>query len=163
MTAIAPELTTYPIEKFAVTNTCQCGYCPECHIGFTGGLYEPCEDCGTPIEPSPGYCDGDCSDAEHVTDTLTAWLAANHSEHGYLITGSNMGWRRHTGIKVIGADETPDACELLSVDSEWNQEWTINPIEGGKCTATQWHHDAPLGESYTIRAIIGCAEYPEYP
>lgn len=154
-------MSTIAVEKldllnnYSVSNTCGCGYCEDCECITSYGDGE-CE-CGAELRFHDCY--GDCVEEEIdlVDSVFAAWVAANPTVLGYLITGTNMGWRHRSGIKILNADADKIVQEI-SVNSEWTQAWTIEPQTGGKCQAVQSHHDS-LGELYTIKPIIGPAEY----
>lgn len=151
--AVIAEATVIP--TITLTNVCECAYCPTCSIGFTGGADEPCDDCGETIVPTES-CYGDCDDNDYLNEQFAAWEKANHSDFGYLVTGAGMGWRQMRGSTTLTYGELPDNISaLISVKSEWTQRWTIDPREGGVCTAIQSHHDAQ-GETYAIQPLMGC-------
>lgn len=148
--ASAPRYRVQPVE-LEVTNTCQCAWCPECNIGYTGADYEPCEECGETIQPL-GCCDGACID-EYLPEVFAEWLTKNRRGHGYFtIEGSGMGWRHLSGSKTFHIDsaDAKNPMGLIGVNSQYTQTWTIRPVRGGACEASQSHHDA-MGEAYTVR------------
>lgn len=152
---VVGETTVTGIPTITVTNTCECAYCPTCNVGHIGGAYEKCDDCDTTIEPSSD-CFGCDDDQDYVNEQFTAWLTANSSDHGHLVTGAGMGWRGLHGTRVLAVGQLPDdVTTVIGVNSEWTQRWTIDPREGGVCEAVQSHHDA-MGEVYTFHPLIGC-------
>lgn len=146
------------VEIVEIENTCTCEQfkCPEC--GESTFEEEFCEECeyrpeeGESFERDYDYdCYGTCWDLA-VEDLETIWerfKAAVPSETGYYtISGSNMGWRHLSGQRIVEED-VENLYEQISVNSEWSQWWTFDP-HAGTLVARQSHHDAPMGEYYSI-------------
>lgn len=155
MTVVAPTTDTTPfaLRDFEITNTCQCYICLECSLGYTGSDGSPCENCDGTIEHSNFCFDCTSDDKEIISETATAWFAANPAPDDlYVIEGSGMGWRGRSGTKIITATE--DVSDAIAVDAEWTQCWFIDPKAKGDFKATQSHHDS-LGEVYMVRPATG--------
>lgn len=70
----------------------------------------------------------------------------------YFVAGENMGWRHHSGSAII---EALDARSFISGAFPKTSEWTLRGHFDRKhriLTYTLFHHDAPTGEHYTVRA-----------
>ena len=113
------------IEQLTISNSCTCE-----------------DEQGEPID-----CGGDCYDAD--LDLLyaasDAWVKRNPSEHGYLIEGRGMGWRKATGTRDWSGLEPLEA--VIGVVGSWTQRYTFTEHE---IEISQSHHDA-IGERYTVR------------
>lgn len=146
------------VETVKIENTCTCEYfeCPECGEETYENDY--CEECehssvgSTNFEPNYDYnCSGLCWDLA-VEDLESLWerfKAAVPTETGYYtISGKDMGWLHRSGQRIVEED-WQNVYELISVNSEWTQYWMFDPI-AKTLVATQSHHDAPTGESYTF-------------
>ena len=112
-------------EQFTISNSCTCE-----------------DEQGEPMD-----CGGDCYDAD--LDLLyaasDAWVERNPSEHGYLIEGRGMGWRKATGTRDWNGLEPLEA--VIGVVGPWTQRYTFTEHE---IEISQSHHDA-IGERYTVR------------
>lgn len=63
-----------------------------------------------------------------------------------------MGWRRRAGSLVLSA---PSAQQLIAGAFPRTSEWTLRGSYDPATrtlTYTLFHHDAPTGEFYTVRA-----------
>ena len=75
------------------------------------------------------------------------------SEHGrFYIEGRQMGWRRLSGSLTLSAG---NARAFIAAAFPRTAEWSLRGVYE-PChrilTYTLWHHDAPTGEFYTVRA-----------
>lgn len=74
-----------------------------------------------------------------------------YDEHGepynaVRIEGKNMGWRHRSGHRIMRVEDfTADPINSVAVNSDYTQQWNVT--EDG-ITVTQYHHDAPMGETY---------------
>lgn len=135
---------------FTVTNTCICYYCPDCDMA-TQSFDGDCPECGGDLEYMNDCID--CGDdmQESVRYAMGQWFENNPSEVGlWIIKGAGMGWRHLSGWKGITKDT--DLTEAISVNSEWTQEWSVDPKPGGRVHIVQSHHDS-LGEGYDIEPV----------
>lgn len=74
------------------------------------------------------------------------------SKGRYFVAGKNMGWRHLSGTAII---EASDARAFISRAFPKTSEWTLRGQFDRKrriLTYTLFHHDAPTGEFYTVRA-----------
>lgn len=143
-----------------LTNTCNCAatYCPECGelVDAVGGLHDGmvCWDCGhdfdgTDLTPVEYYdCSGWCWDT--MTEEVTIlWQEfqklAPADQDFYRLTGLNMGWRNRDGSAIVDMTNVKP-WEVISVDSEWTQRWTLDR-DAKTLTVVQSHHDS-MGELY---------------
>lgn len=141
------------VARVEINSHCLCFTCPECSIGYIGDGGQ-CEDCNTELMPS-GDCTGACFEAsvEYLGEAVAGWFAANPAgDGGYRIDGRNMGWRRLSGVcelpaPVGGSDLIYKLCGSVG---DYTQQWVVEPVAGGRFECTQFHHDAPMGESYTV-------------
>lgn len=149
LTAPAPAPAPAPAEKVTIkiNNVCGCGWCPSCEVH----VWDECE-CGADVEPFD--CGGECyRDAvAWLDESVAEWAKVNGPDDGdYLIEGRGMGWRNLTGTKIV--PHATGLSEQVAVDDSWEQVWTVHPIRGGALTCTQYHHDSPTGETYTVTAL----------
>ncbi|NKS56258.1 hypothetical protein GS504_01345 [Rhodococcus hoagii] len=144
--------TTVPARQaltLELTNTCQCEYCDDCSLVIAGGSTR-CPECEGELAMID--CGGHCwaSDTELLRELVAEWTSANPSESGrFWVDGEGMGWRQRSGFVVVDLDDV-DPWEVVGVNSEWTQTWTIEAWKGGRLEVTQSHHDA-MGECYTFR------------
>lgn len=140
-----------------------CYYCEECDqqfdyldVDYIGGLAVcPNKDYGDD-EHVINYIDCDCSDytEQNIAHELARWTHANPSpEDLYLITGNDMGWMRRSGCKITEIDyDHPTG--MMGVDSDFTQRWEFEKdLKGSEVSIIQSHHDAPTGESYTMKPL----------
>lgn len=156
ITAI-PEATTavpaVPVDTFTLTltNTCQCGVCPDEDHGY-GNYLSACDECGAEREPVDcgGFCWQDAVEA--LTDEFERWAKTNRAYRGGCVFSTDsFGWanRRIEGLYLPG--EHGDPYRIMSVNSEWEQRWTF-PVGRGDITVVSSHHDSPVGELWTLTA-----------
>ncbi len=70
----------------------------------------------------------------------------------FFVSGENMGWRHLSGTAIV---EASDAHAFISRAFPKTSEWTLRGQFDRKrriLTYTLFHHDAPTGEFYTVRA-----------
>ncbi|MCQ9385137.1 hypothetical protein [Brevibacterium moorei] len=131
-----------------ITNSCLCRYCEDCNAGYIGlPDDDACPECD-----AVGVWDGCMGCWEDMHECVEGMVDRYQMEHPspagyYMIEGSNMGWLHRSGYRLV--DENDDWSDALAVRSEWTQVWTLS--DDGKLTAKQYHHDAPMGESFTFR------------
>ena len=150
---VVTESVPVDVARVEINSHCQCFVCPECSLGYIGGGGE-CECCPAVLVPS-GDCTGACfeSEVEYLGEAVAGWFAANPAgTGGYRIDGRNMGWRRLSGVcelagPVGGSDLIHKLCGSAG---EYTQQWVVEPVAGGRFECVQYHHDAPMGESYTV-------------
>lgn len=145
---IAPNIT------MELHNTCQCAFCPKCETHLWEYL-EDCVNCGESFTNLESYdCCGVCWEynTEDLKGLVENWLKDNSSDHGFYVTGDDMGWRHLSGYNIISEDELEDSpWDIVGVNSEWTQNWEFH---NNHIRVIQSHHDA-MGEVYIIRPIIG--------
>lgn len=144
-----------------LTNTCNCEatHCPNCDelVDAVGELHDSmeCWNCshdfdGTKVTAvEEDYdCSGLCWD-DMVEEADALWQEfqdiAPADQNFYRVNGSNMGWRHRNGSMIVDM-ETVKPWEVISVDSEWTQRWTLDR-DAKTLTVVQTHHDS-MGESY---------------
>lgn len=141
------------VARVEIYSHCLCLVCPECSMGYIGDGGD-CENCCAALAPS-GDCTGACfeADVEYLGEAVAGWFAANPAgKGGYRIDGRNMGWRRLSGVcELAGPVGASDLIyKLCGSVNEYTQQWVVEPVAGGRFECKQFHHDAPLGESYTV-------------
>lgn len=137
-----------------------CDHCGRCYdsddIDYIGGLAVcPSKDYDDD-EHVINYIDCDCCEYTEgsIAHELARWTHANPSpEDLYLITGSDMGWMRRSGCKITEIDyDHPTG--MIGVDSDFTQRWKFEKdLKGSEVSIIQSHHDAPTGESYTMKPL----------
>lgn len=155
MTANTPR----DVWEVEISNECSCGMyeCMDC--GAVTSEENSCDSCGLELEMGDGcfeyyegYCSGKCFEFPEE-DLQALWNEFKNqvpAETGfYVIEGSNLGWRRLSGYRIIESS-IENLWEQVSVRSEWRQEWRFDQNEK-TLTGIQTHHDAPIGESYVVR------------
>ncbi len=74
------------------------------------------------------------------------------SKGQYFVEGKNMGWRHRSGWAIVDAQ---DVRNFLSKAFPKTSDWTLRGQFDRKrriLSYTLFHHDAPTGELYTVRA-----------
>ena len=140
-----------------------CYYCEECDqqfnyldVDYIGGLAVcPNKDYGDD-EHVINYIDCDCCDytEQNIAHELARWTYANPSpEDLYLITGNGMGWMRRSGCKITEIDYD-HPTRMMGIDSDFTQRWGFEKdLKDSEVSIIQSHHDAPTGESYTMKPL----------
>lgn len=97
------------------------------------------------------------SEREMLGELVTDWnqiRADEGDETDYaVIEGRGIGWRGLSGSKVVSFEELDEnPSDVIAPNtSDYSQDWMIN--KDGNIEVIQSHHDAPTGESYTIRPL----------
>jgi hypothetical protein len=79
-------------------------------------------------------------------------LSAISKEGRFYIAGRNMGWRKRSGHLTLTAS---NATQFIAGAFPQTAEWTFRgAYDPASLTLeyTLFHHDAPTGEFYTVRA-----------
>lgn len=102
-------------------------------------------------EPEDGYpeCSGECYEDDvyfwnlALTETMDADFGNGQSV--WRVSGFPVWNGATSGIAVIRT--TDDLLRALTVRGEWRLEWRV--ISPTTISLTIWHHDAPMGGSFT--------------
>lgn len=106
------------------------------------------------------YCDEFewMDNKEILTEMADEWIDYQEKKHGgetaqyVAIQGKNMGWMNRSGWKIVDIDEfSEEPYGSISVNTGWGQNWDMT---NGTLTASQSHHDSPVGnEKYSFHTI----------
>lgn len=147
-----PARTRTPI---TITSHCdhQEVWCDNCETRlFVADDVATCEMCGTLLseDRQPAR---DCDCGETLNSYLTVVLDGHLPEgHVVRIEGRSTGRQHLSGRKEMTRDALlADPRGALAVDTEVTQVWEFNA--DGTVSVTQYHHDAPTGESYEVRVV----------
>ena len=113
------------------------------------------------MTPSPLVWDESLYDGDHddldiafedFLENFDAILSAQSKDGRFYIEGRDMGWRRLSGSATLSAS---NAREFIAAafprTSEWALRGSYEPSKGMLCYSL-YHHDAPTGEFFTVRA-----------
>lgn len=99
-----------------------------------------------------------CSDSHWLRDEyqdftdLLSDILKTISEHGqFLVHGSNIGWRHLSGSMQLQADNAGELIDRCFPKTDWIFRGEFDP-DRNALTCRVYHHDAPTGETYEIRA-----------
>ncbi len=85
----------------------------------------------------------------HLIQDLGAVLSAISPEGRFYAQGRNLGWRQRSGYATFQAHDAGAFLRKLLPDTDCT--FTIER-SGGTLHITNYHHDAPTGEFYTVTA-----------
>lgn len=129
-----------------------CYICPDdCAFDDTDVIDDTCPECDSSL-----YTDCECMDdmRNEIDIAFDRWVENTFSPlNTYIIEGRNMGWRHQNGscyLELRYSDA--HVIDLIGVNSDYTQKWSI-PTAHEPITIVQSHHNAPTGETYTIKPL----------
>lgn len=90
---------------------------------------------------------------ENVCEELTELMDGREY---WKVSGTDMGWRKLSGQKYLSVDN--GKALLAGVLPETECTWKLYK-KGDGFIVKNWHHDAPMGESYWIRPVAQSTFY----
>lgn len=156
--APAPTVTTIKIGNPCPHVGAWCENC-ECWSYVDYGE-TTCDMCGGDLDEGSVRLDVPCDCFELGLGYLREVLMERLPEGPWVhIEGRDMGWMHRSGWKVLLREEFLDnPFDAIAPNGPARQRWEITP-DGG-VEVCQSHHDAPVGEGYTVR-VLGDDEVEE--
>lgn len=87
---------------------------------------------------------------ENEMDYLTDIMNERHQTGYWRIEGSNMGWMQRSGYKYLEASTGKELMDGILPDTDCTFE--VYKYQRGY-KIKNWHHDAPMGESYIVLPV----------
>lgn len=99
---------------------------------------------------------------ESIEEMITEDMKSVNTEYkSWCIEGQGMGWRQRSAMKLVSYDDMHTGRQLLQqILPNGDVTFTIR-FDGEHFWMSASHHDAPTGESYTIRLAFHCKECEE--
>lgn len=99
---------------------------------------------------------------EYVEEQITAGMESINTEYkSWCIGGQGMGWQRRSGLKLVSYEDMHTGRQLLQQILPRGEVTFTIWFDGEHFWMTASHHDAPTGESYTIKLAFRCEECEE--
>ena len=135
-----------------MTSMCTCRFCANCESVEVDFRDWTCPMCDAELDVY-SECFGQCGDAQHEEFSMFMnWAGVEgDDERLFMVRKDSAAWGFSTGETVVWC-EPVDLPRLLGPDDEWRQQWKRE--DDGALSVVQYHHDAPVGESFTVRELV---------
>ena len=135
-----------------ITNECTCRFCPMCESVEVDLQEWTCPMWHDKLDEH-SECSGECvtEQGERFSQFMHEAGVEGDDERLFMVRKDFASWGRLTGEAVIWCAPV-DLPRLLGPDSSWRQVWLSE--SDGEFTVVQYHHDAPVGEVFTVRELV---------
>lgn len=91
---------------------------------------------------------------EGISEWMKASLPNTHAPDFWFAQGRNMGWRQRSGFALIKAKDGKEFLRGILPDTDVTFEAYTSENNPNALNMKVSHHDAPMGESYTVTPWI---------